>query len=40
MSKIKKKCLEAFVGGFGTLGFVLGLIFLIEWITTLIFGEI
>jgi hypothetical protein len=39
MIKIKKKWKHFFYGCFGTLGIVLGLIFLIEWVLTLIFGE-
>jgi hypothetical protein len=39
MIKIKKKWKEAFIGSFGTLGFILGIIFLIEWIVSLITGE-
>jgi hypothetical protein len=39
MIKIKKKWKQAFCGCFGTLGLVLGIIFLVEWVLTLIFGE-
>ena len=40
MAKFKKKWKEAFISGFGTLGFVLGIIFLVEWVVSLITGEI
>ena len=40
MIKIKKKWKKAFVASFGTLGFVLGIIFLVEWVVSLIYGEI
>jgi hypothetical protein len=40
MIKFKKKWKKAFFAGFGTLGFVLGIIFLVEWVVSLIFGEI